>query len=90
MRRAPEPELMESEAQAVSYAQADFSESNQIFISNLLQQASINNKTKILDVGCGDGEIPIILAKKTQCQITAIDGSNNMLKQFTLKKESKI
>ena len=53
MRRTPEPELMESEAQAVSYAQADFSESNQIFISNLLQQASINSETKILDIGCG-------------------------------------
>ena len=87
MRRTPEPELMESETQAVSYAQADFSESNQIFISNLLQQASINSETKILDVGCGDGEIPIMLVKKTQCQITAIDGSENMLKQFTLKKE---
>ena len=78
---------MESEAQAVSYAQADFSESNQIFISNLLQQTSINSETKILDVGCGDGEIPIMLVKKTQCKITAIDGSENMLKQFTLKKE---
>ena len=87
MRRTPESELMESEAQAVSYAQGDFSESNQIFVSNLLQQASLNSETKILDVGCGDGEIPIILAKKTQCQITAIDGSENMLKQFTLKKE---
>ena len=78
---------MESENQAVSYAQADFSESNQIFISNLLQQASISSQTKILDVGCGDGEIPIMLVKKTQCQITAIDGSANMLKQFRLKKE---
>ena len=28
-----------------------------------------------------------MLVKKTQCQITAIDGSENMLKQFTLKKE---
>lgn len=87
MRRTPEPELMESEEQSVSYAQADFSESNQIFISNLLQQASISSKTKILDVGCGDGEIPIMLVKNTQCQITAIDGSENMLKQFYLKKE---
>ena len=50
MRRTPESELMESEAQAVSYAQGDFSESNQIFVSNLLQQASINSETKILDV----------------------------------------
>ncbi len=87
MRRTPESELMERQAQAVSYAQADFSESNQIFISNLLQQTTINSKTKILDVGCGDGEIPIMLVKKTRCQITAIDGSENMLKQFILKKE---
>ncbi len=87
MRRTPEPELMERQAQAVSYAQADFSESNQIFISNLLQQTTINSKTKILDVGCGDGEIPLMLVKKTRCQITAIDGSENMLKQFILKKE---
>ncbi len=50
MRRTPEPELMESEAQAASYAQADFSESNEIFISNLLQQASINSKTRLLDL----------------------------------------
>ena len=64
MRRTPEPELMESEAQAVSYAQADFSESNQIFISNLLQQASINSETKILDVGCGDGSLLDYLIKK--------------------------
>ena len=69
MRRTPEPELMESEAQAVSYAQADFSESNQIFISNLLQQASINSETKILDVGCGDGEIPIMLVKKLNARL---------------------
>ena len=48
MRRTPEPELMKSEAQAVSYAQGDFSESNQIFVSNLLQQASLNSETKIL------------------------------------------
>jgi len=87
VRRTPEPELMERQAQAVSYAQADFSESNQIFISNLLQQTTINSKTKILDVGCGDGEIPLMLVKKTRCQITAIDGSENMLKQFILKKE---
>ena len=47
----------------------------------------IPSRSKIIDVGCGDGEIPIMLVKKTQCKITAIDGSENMLKQFTLKKE---
>ena len=87
MRRIPELELMEREDQAVSYAQADFSASNKIFLNNLFEQTSITSKTKILDIGCGDGEIPIILFEKTKCQLTAIDGSENMLKQFILKKE---
>jgi 2-polyprenyl-3-methyl-5-hydroxy-6-metoxy-1,4-benzoquinol methylase len=87
VRRIPELELMDREDQAVSYAQADFSASNKIFLNNLFEQTSITNKTKILDIGCGDGEIPIILFEQTKCQLTAIDGSENMLKQFILKKE---
>ena len=87
MRRIPEKELMDRDDQATSYAQADFSASNKIFLNNLFQQTSITSKTKILDVGCGDGEIPIVLFEKTKCQLTAIDGSENMLKQFILKKE---
>ena len=87
MKRIPELELMDRDDQAASYAQADFSASNNIFINNLFEQTSINSKTKILDVGCGDGEIPIMLFEKTKCQLTAIDGSKNMLNQFIMKKE---
>ncbi len=87
MKRIPELELMDRDDQAASYAQADFSASNNIFINNLFEQTSINSKTKILDVGCGDGEIPIMLFEKTKCQLTAIDGSENMLNQFIMKKE---
>ena len=78
---------MESNEQALSYATADFSLANNIFLSNFFESASINNQTKILDVGCGDGEIPIKIYQKMKCQLTAIDGSENMLKQFILKKE---
>tara|TARA_B100001063_G_scaffold77076_1_gene71579 strand:- start:1545 stop:2198 length:654 start_codon:yes stop_codon:yes gene_type:complete len=87
VKRIPELELMDRDDQAASYAQADFSASNNIFINNLFEQTSINSKTKILDVGCGDGEIPIMLFEKTKCQLTAIDGSENMLNQFIMKKE---
>ncbi len=87
MKRIPELELMDSDDQAISYAQADFSASNNIFLNNLFEQTSINSNTKILDVGCGDGEISIMLFKKTKCQLTAIDGSESMLNQFVLKKE---
>ena len=35
MRRRPEPELMEDAAQALAYAQADFSEPNRLFLKLL-------------------------------------------------------
>ena len=85
MIRVPEKELMCSNEQAASYANANFSESNNIFISNTFQHVKIDNYTKLLDVGCGDGEIPIRISKKTDCEITAIDGSQAMLNEFKKK-----
>ena len=72
MRRIPEPELMQSIEQAYAYSYADFSESNNLFIDNLFSLTSINDKTKILDIGCGDGEIPIKIFKKRVCKIFKI------------------
>ncbi len=85
MRRIPEPELMQSIEQAYAYSCADFSESNNLFIDNLFSLTSINDKTKILDIGCGDGEIPIKIYKKRVCDITAVDGSEAMLEHFHRK-----
>ena len=85
MRRIPEPELMESTEQAHAYSSADFSESNNLFIKNLFSEAIINTQTKILDLGCGDGEIPIKIFKKQACDITAVDGSGAMLNEFRNK-----
>ncbi len=47
----------------------------------------MNEKTKILDIGCGTGGQTITLAKNTAAQITAVD----MLPQFleTLMKKAK-
>ena len=76
---------MFSNEQAASYANANFSESNNLFINNTFQHVKIDNYTKLLDVGCGDGEIPIRISKETDCEITAIDGSQAMLNEFKKK-----
>ena len=85
MIRVPEKELMCSNEQAASYANANFTESNNIFINNTFQHVKIDNYTQLLDIGCGDGEIPIRISKETDCEITAIDGSQAMLNEFKKK-----
>ena len=85
MKRVPEPDLMEQKEQAHAYANADFSNSNELFLEKLFEFCSITDETKILDVGCGDGEIPIEIYKKTKSKITVLDGSSAMLDEFSKK-----
>ena len=83
--RIPEPDLMESKEQASSYAHADFSDSNNIFLDEVFQNSNITQDTSLLDVGCGDGEIPIKIRSVKKCNITALDGSESMLREFKKK-----
>ena len=76
---------MESEEQAASYAHADFSNSNNIFLDQVFQYSNISPETTLLDVGCGDGEIPIKIRSHNKCNITALDGSEAMLREFKIK-----
>ena len=76
---------MDTDEQAQAYASADFSDANKIFLSNMLSVSSSLHGKAILDVGCGDGEIIIDIKKRFDCNLTAIDGSASMLKQFLLK-----
>ena len=85
MKRVPEPDLMEQKEQAYAYANADFSDSNGLFLEKLFEFCSITDETKILDVGCGDGEIPIEIYKRTKSKITVLDGSSAMLDEFSKK-----
>lgn len=73
---------MDTKAQASAYAQADFSISNALFIDNLFESYPVSSKTKILDVGCGDGEIPIAIYKRKNSLITVLDGSSFMLEEL--------
>ncbi len=82
MKRTPEPELMDAPAQAKAYAEADFSESNALFVK-LFKTAwgEAPARGRVLDLGCGPADIPIRIAKIfPQMSIDAVDGSESMLR----------
>lgn len=81
MQRIPEPEeLMDDRGQALAYAQADFSEANQLFINLLEQQSPGPLSGRLLDLGCGPADIPLALARRhPELRIDAVDGSRSML-----------
>ena len=82
MQRIPEPEeLMNDAAQAAAYADADFSEANQLFVElleRLTQAGSLQGR--LLDLGCGPADIPLTLVRRhPQLTIDALDGAPAML-----------
>ncbi len=79
MDRILEPEVMDDEQQAIAYAAADFSSSNQAFVDGLLDACPRELQT-VLDLGCGPGDIPIRLARaEPLAHITAVDASDVMV-----------
>lgn len=81
MNRRPEPELMDEAGQALAYAQADFSESNSLFI-RLLEGQSPGDLAgaRALDLGCGPADIVIRFLKAwPAARCDAVDGSAAML-----------
>jgi SAM-dependent methyltransferase len=79
MERVLEPELMDDELQAIAYARADFSTSNQLFVDGLIHDAPQRLRTAV-DIGCGPGDVMIRLARaRPDLHITAIDGSAPMI-----------
>ena len=80
MDRVLEPEVMEDEQQAIAYAGADFSASNQMFVDGLLG-AFGSRLGIVLDIGCGPGDIPIRLARaKSSLYVVAVDASEVMVR----------
>src|SRR5687767_10312583 len=80
MKRTPEPELMEGEAQALAYAKADFSAVNQGFVDRFCAMFPDFVEGRILDLGCGPADIPIRLCRTLpRVEVTAVDGSEAML-----------
>lgn len=86
MQRTPEPELMDSAPQALAYAQADFSSTDQSFAQTILTLALEHehlgaSPARVADLGCGPGNIALLLAKARQdWQLVGYDGASQMIK----------
>jgi SAM-dependent methyltransferase len=82
MDRILEPELMDDEAQARAYANADFSEAHQFYVSLFDETFPLrNSKANLLDLGCGAGDVTIRFANANpEYTFHAVDGSAAMLR----------
>jgi len=70
---------MDDEEQAVAYARADFSSSNQTFVDMLVEDYSARLKN-VLDIGCGPADVPIRLVRvNPTIRVTAVDASDAMI-----------
>ena len=78
--RVPEKELMDDVSQATAYANANFEEPHEFFVELLNSYVRNLKHSKLLDIGAGDGDIAIRVAKKfNACSIYGFDGSLPML-----------
>jgi len=83
MDRITEPELMEDEAQARAYAQADFAEAHSAYPRLFLSEfKSVPDRAVVLDLGCGPGDVTMRFAQTfPHYEFEAVDGSAAMLDQ---------
>lgn len=79
--RTPEAEeLMDQADQARAYAEADFSESNELFLELFAQLHPAPFRGRALDLGCGPADIPLRFARRhPDAHIDAVDGAPAML-----------
>jgi len=80
VQRIPEPELMTDPEQARAYAQADFSEPHDHFVTLYQERFGNHLQGEVLDLGCGPGDICRRFACAfPHCDVTGVDGSQAML-----------
>lgn len=81
--RKLEPEVMDSEAEAVDYDSMDHAEVNRLFADDflaLIAATLAEPSLRVLDVGTGTAQIPIeICRRRRNLKITAIDLAAHML-----------
>jgi ubiquinone/menaquinone biosynthesis C-methylase UbiE len=80
LQRIPEPEVMDSPAEAIAYDAMDFTEVNNAFAQAAIAIAQPLTQGLILDAGTGTARIPIAIAlQQPQWQIIGIDLAKSML-----------
>jgi SAM-dependent methyltransferase len=81
MKRIPEPELMNESEQARAYAEADFEESNTLFVDLFCERFPGFRDGRVLDMGCGPADITIRLAGVLpEANVDGVDGASEMLR----------
>lgn len=80
MERIPEPELMDAADQVAAYAAADFSGSDAAMVERLAQLCGGDPGGRLLDLGCGPGNISFLLARRWPgARVLGLDGAPRML-----------
>jgi SAM-dependent methyltransferase len=81
VERITEPELMDDEAQALAYAEADFEEPNSRFAAMFSERVgALPEGAAVLDLGCGPGDITLRIARAHPgVHVHGLDGSAAML-----------
>ncbi len=69
--RILEPEVMEGEDDASEYDEMDFSATDRLFAERAAEYAK--SGAHIVDIGCGNAKIPIMIAEMTQQKFGATD-----------------
>ena len=78
MERILEPEVMDTEAEALEYDSMDFLAINTLFAQRAVELGS--RIAQVLDLGTGTARIPILIAQaRPEWQIVAIDLAESML-----------
>lgn len=74
---------MDSEAQTLAYAEADFNESNSLFTQRFTDNfQDLASRGRLADLGCGPGDIAVRMAGAFPgWRITGLDAGENMLKR---------
>lgn len=80
MKRILEPEVMDTEAEAVEYDAMDFTVVNTAFAQRVVELGPVSGRVRVLDAGTGTARIPILIAQTCPYwQIVAIDLAKSML-----------
>src|SRR5215212_7995095 len=79
LARVLEPEVMDTEREAIDYDAMDHSTVNRVFVEDFL--AAWDGGVPILDVGTGTAQIPIELCRQSAvARVVAIDLAEEMLR----------
>ena len=90
MKRVTEPELMDDPLQAAAYASADFAEAHSRIVDSFAEYFTEHElRGRILDLGCGPGDISFRFAScYPECSVVGVDGSKAMITLANQRKAS--